>query len=165
MTESRDGTRVDLERALAEELAALSTASHHIEHRFSGRESLHHTDFRALGAIYVAENEGRPLTASALAAEIDLTSGAVTYLVERLVASGHVRRDTDPTDRRKVILRYDDHGRSVAMGFFRPLAEHTHEALRAHSDEELAIAIRVISSTISAMRVYDDELRRPDQPL
>lgn len=155
--------RFELERALAEEFAALSTASRHIEHRFSGREKLHHTDFRALGAIYVAENEGRPLTASALASEIDLSSGAVTHAVERLVGSGHVYRDTDPSDRRKVILRYADHGRAVALGFFLPLARHTHVSMAEHDDDEIRAAIRVLSSAIEAMRAYDEELSRPEQ--
>lgn len=153
--------RLELELRLAEQFAALSTASRHIEHRFSARERLHQTDFRALGAIYVAENEGRPLTASALAAEIDLSSGAATHVVERLVASGHVLRDTDPADRRKVILRYADHGRAVALGFFLPLARHTHTSMAGHSDDDIRAAIGVISSAVAAMRAYGDELSAP----
>ncbi|MDO5697821.1 MAG: MarR family winged helix-turn-helix transcriptional regulator [Dermatophilus congolensis] len=153
--------RLALERDLAEEFAALSTASRHIEHRFSEREKLHPTDFRALGAIYVAENEGRPITAGALAAEIDLSTGATTHVVERLAASGHVYRDVDPRDRRKVVLRYADHGRAVALGFFLPLAGHTHASLAAHSDDDIRTAIRVISAAVAAMRVYDDELSAP----
>lgn len=157
------GGRLDLELALAEEFAALSTASRRIEHRFSSREKLHPTDFRALGAIYVAENEGRPLTAGALAAEMDLSSGAVSHVVERLVASGHARRDTDPADRRKVILRYADFGREVALGFFRPLARHTHASMSEHSDDDIRTAIRVIVSAVEAMRAYSDELNGSEQ--
>ena len=164
MTEIREPRRPGfdgrsaLELELAKEFAALSTASRHIEHRFSTREHLHQTDFRALGAIYVAENEGRPLTASALASEMDLSSGAASHVIERLVASGHVRRDTDPADRRKVILRYAEYGREVALGFFLPLARHTHVSMSGHSDDDIRTAIRVIASAIEAMRIYGDEL-------
>ncbi|WP_168582737.1 MarR family winged helix-turn-helix transcriptional regulator [Gephyromycinifex aptenodytis] len=151
-------SRLEREQSLGQVLAALSHASTHIEHRFSAHEKLHSTDFRALTAIYVAENEGAPLSASALAAELDLSTGAVTYLVERLVTSGHVQRDKDPKDRRKVILRYAEHGYAVAAGFFGPLAAHTHAALAAHSDAEIEAAIRVITSATAAIRAYDREL-------
>lgn len=158
MTEDRDpaaqASRLHREQALGQVLAALSSASKHIEHRFSAREKLHPTDFRALTAIYVAENEGLPLSASALAGELDLSTGAVTYLVERLVESGHVHRDKDLKDRRKVILRYAEHGHAVAAGFFGPLAGHTHAALAQHTDEELDAAVRVITSATAALRAY-----------
>lgn len=156
------GSRLDLEQNLGQVLAALSSASKHIEHRFSARENLHPTDFRALTAIYVAENEGSPLSASALAGELDLSTGAITYLVERLVGSGHVHRDKDPKDRRKVILRYAEHGHAVAAGFFGPLAGHTHAAISRHTDEELDAAIRVIASATTALRAYHAALEASD---
>ncbi|MDO5711249.1 MAG: MarR family transcriptional regulator, partial [Micrococcales bacterium] len=140
----REPSRERLERDFADQLAAVTNVSHQLEHRFGATAQLHQKDFRALTAIYVAENAGQPLTPSDLARDLSLSSGAVTYLVERLVASGHVRRDAHPYDRRKVILRYDDHGREVAAGFFGPLAGHTHSQLAAHSDEEIAAAIAVL---------------------
>lgn len=151
--------RERLEREFAAELAAVTSVSHQLEHRFGSAESLHASDFRALTAIYVAENADRPLTPSDLAQDLMLSSGAITYLVERLVTSGHVRRDAHPSDRRKVVLRYADHGRTVAAGFFGPLARHTHAELDAHTDDEIAAAIRVLRSATAGMRTYDDELR------
>ncbi len=151
--------RERLERDFAAEIAAVTSASHQLEHRFGSAEQLHPSDFRALTAIYVAENADRPLTPSDLAQDLMLSSGAITYLVERLVSSGHVRRDAHPTDRRKVVLRYADHGRTVASGFFGPLSRHTHAELDAHTDEEIAAATRVLRSAIAGMRTYDDELR------
>jgi hypothetical protein len=49
-----------------------------------------------------------------------VSGAAITYLVERMIASGHFRRESDPSDRRKVILRVADDGMSVARGFFTP---------------------------------------------
>lgn len=151
--------REQLERDFAADLAAVTDASHQLEHRFGTAEQLHPNDFRALTAIYVAENADRPLTPSDLAGALMLSSGAITYLVERLVSSGHVRRDAHPSDRRKVVLRYADHGRAVASGFFGPLSRHTHAHLAGHTDEEIATAIRVLRSATAGMRTYDDELR------
>jgi len=69
-----------------------------------------------------------------------------------------VRRESDPADRRKVILRVADHGLQVARGFFTPLAEHTRQALADVSDEDLAAAHRTFTAVIDAMRAFRDEL-------
>jgi DNA-binding MarR family transcriptional regulator len=46
-----------------------------------------------------------PATAGQLAEVLGLTTGAITGVVDRLVAAGFVVRDSDPTDRRRVIVR------------------------------------------------------------
>ena len=79
------------------------------------------TDFRALLHIMVAETAGRPMTSGDLSQRMGLSGGAITYLVDRLIESGHVRRDSHPEDRRKVILRYADSGLETARSFFDPL--------------------------------------------
>ena len=84
-------------------------------------------DFRALLHVMVAETAGSPLTAGELRQRMGMSGAAITYLVERMIASGHFRRESDPADRRKVILRVADDGMDVARGFFTPLAEHTRQ--------------------------------------
>ena len=71
---------------------------------------MHPTDFKALGMIQRAKDEGVAMTAGELAARLELSSGAVTYLVERLASAGYVERDSDPQDRRKVLLRATEAG-------------------------------------------------------
>jgi len=46
-----------------------------------------------------------PATAGQLAEVLGLTTGAITGVVDRLVAAGFVVRDSDPADRRRVIVR------------------------------------------------------------
>jgi DNA-binding MarR family transcriptional regulator len=87
-----------------------------------------------------------------------VSGAAITYLVERMIASGHVRRESDPADRRKVLLRVADHGLDVARGFFTPLSEHTRRALADISDEDLAAAHRTFIAVIDAMRAFRGEL-------
>ena len=48
-----------------------------------------------------------------VAQHLKLSAGAVTELVESLVAEGMVRRDADPDDRRAVVLRLTAEGRRV----------------------------------------------------
>jgi DNA-binding MarR family transcriptional regulator len=61
---------------------------------------LHATEWYALSVIDLA---GR-LTSGELADRTGLTTGATTRLIDRLERRGHVRRVSDPTDRRKVII-------------------------------------------------------------
>src|SRR4051812_49030315 len=102
--------RAQLERELGELIRALSSASTQIGHRFAERHQLRETDLRALMLIYQADVEGSPLAPTQLAQAMGLTSAGGTYLVERLVTSGHVHREAHPSDRRKVLLRYADAG-------------------------------------------------------
>jgi DNA-binding MarR family transcriptional regulator len=146
--------RARLEGLLAADVRALSAESEQIGRTFAGQHDLSAGDFRALVHVLVADDFGAPLTAGDLRKRMGLSGGAITYLVERMIASGHLRRESDPDDRRKVILRYDEHGMAVARDFFTPLAEHTHAALVDLPEEDLAAAHRVFTALIGAMRAF-----------
>ncbi len=87
-----------------------------------------------------------------------MSGAAITYLVERMIASGHLIRESDPSDRRKVILRVADHGMDVARGFFTPLAEQTRLALAGLSDADLRAAHRTFTALIDAMDAFRAQL-------
>jgi DNA-binding MarR family transcriptional regulator len=90
-----------------------------------------------------------------------MSGAAITYLVERMIASGHFRRESDPADRRKVILRIADDGVAVARGFFTPLAKHNRRAMAGLPDEDLAAAHRTFAAIIDAMRAFRSQLDGP----
>jgi DNA-binding MarR family transcriptional regulator len=75
-----------------------------------------------------------------------------------MMASGHITRQSDPADRRKVLLRYSDSGSATARAFFAPLGAHTHDAMTDLSDADLAAASRVFGALIEAMRAYQHDL-------
>ena len=108
----------------------------------------------------VSERDGDPLTQSQLGRRIGVSGAAITYLVDRMVQSGHLSRAPHPSDRRKVLLRYADHGSAVARSFFTPLAEHTQVALDEFSAAELGTAHRVLTALIGSMRAFNVELTR-----
>jgi MarR family transcriptional regulator, organic hydroperoxide resistance regulator len=72
-----------------------------------------------------------------------LSGGAISYLVDRMIESGHLCRVSVPADRRKVILGYSQHGKSVARAFFTPLRGHMHTALAGMPDRDLRTASRI----------------------
>lgn len=55
----------------------------------------------------------KSVRAGLVAQQLKLSAGAVTELVESLVRDGLVRRDTDPDDRRAVVLALTAEGRRV----------------------------------------------------
>jgi DNA-binding MarR family transcriptional regulator len=55
----------------------------------------------------------KPVRAGLVAQQLKLSAGAVTELVEALVGEGLVRRETDPDDRRAVVLALTAEGRRV----------------------------------------------------
>ena len=96
---------------------------------FAEQNNLSANEFRALLFVMLAEGAGVDMTAGDLRRQMGLSGAAITYLVERMAETRHLRRETDPSDRRKVILRYDEHGMEIAMQFFGELAEHNRRAM------------------------------------
>lgn len=160
-----DGTlppRDALVTALLRQVQAVALASEDIGVTFAGRHHLHITDFRALTAIYRADRDGQPLTARQLADSLHLSPGAVTYLVDRLTATGHVRRDTDPTDRRRVLLRFSEHGREVAAEFFGPLGRAHADVMNAYSDADLALCLRFLEDVNTSLGAFQRGIQQTE---
>jgi DNA-binding MarR family transcriptional regulator len=150
--------RAELEALIGADVRALAAESEQIGRVFAGRHDLTPNDFRALVHIMVADSAGTPLTSGDLRKRMGVSGAAITYLVERMIASGHLRRESDPADRRKVILRYDEHGMAVARAFFTPLGDHTSEALAVLPDADLAAAHRVFVALTAAMQTFETGL-------
>lgn len=147
-------------RALVEQVQAIGWTSERIGHVFADAQGLHPTDFRALSAIYRAELAGSPLSAKALAQELDVQPSTVTYAVDRLVASGHARRERDPGDARRTLLRYGQEGPDVARRFFGPLGLAHAQAMAGFTDNELDAARRVLEAVVTVLESFEEELRR-----
>lgn len=150
--------RAALEALIAGDVRALTAESDQIGHNFAGRHDLTANDFRALLHVTVAETAGEPLTAGELRKRMGMSGAAITYLVERMITSGHLLRDSDPADRRKVMLRVADHGMEVARDFFAPLAEHTRDSLAGLPDSDLVVAHRVFGALIDALGAFRTQL-------
>lgn len=150
--------RAALELQIATDVRALSAESDQIGRHFAVRHDLAANDFRALLHVMVAETSGSPLTAGELRARMGMSGAAITYLVERMIIAGHFRRESDPADRRKVILRVAERGMAVARGFFTPLAEHNRRALAPLPDADLHAAHRTVTAIIDGMRAFRAQL-------
>jgi DNA-binding MarR family transcriptional regulator len=102
------------------------------------------TDFKCVAVL----SESGAMTAGKLAERVGLSTAATTLVVDRLERAGLVRRERDPDDRRKVILRPVpnpalERDISAAMD---GLARSMGEVLSAHCAVHTAAAWRRVPS-------------------
>ncbi|MEV0158122.1 MarR family transcriptional regulator [Micromonospora sp. NPDC050686] len=166
MYRRRETHRGRLIADITNDLRRYSVDAQHIGHAFAGLHGLGPTDLHALIAVMDAELLGDPITPGRLGELLNLSSGAVTALVDRLERAGHIRRDRDTADRRKILLHYADRGAALAMEFFGPLGRRTDEVMSGFDDAELAVVRRFMTAMVTSMRQHRDEVRalRPEPP-
>ena len=150
--------RAELEKLMSVDMRAITAQSDRIGRHFARQNDVSGTDFHALLHIMVAETAGEPLTAAQLRRRMDVSPAAITYLVDRMIDAGHVRREPDPQDRRKTLLRYEKPGMALARSFFTTLGADLRAALAALSDRDLAAAHRVFTSMMEAMAHFESRL-------
>jgi DNA-binding MarR family transcriptional regulator len=157
-TDSSPSSRADLEKLMSADMRAVTAQSDRIGRYFARRHEVSGNDFHALLHVMVAETAGTPLTMAQLRQRMDVSPAAITYLVDRMIDAGHVRRESDPTDRRKALLRYENSGMELARGFFTPLGSHLRAALADLPDKDLVAAHRVMTAMVSAMSAFEVEI-------
>lgn len=118
------------------------------------RQQMRSTEVHALVVIAAAEAGGVPATPGDLAQTLRLTTGAITGIVDRLVRSGHVRRDPDRADRRRIRLGCREAGRAVAAELLDTLGHRASGVVGALSVDELAVVDRVLGELATALTAY-----------
>ena len=78
-------------------------------------------------------------TAGRLSELMGLSSGAVTRVIDRLEQAGYVRRVTDPTDRRRVVVELVPEKMAEMEATMAPFGEKSATEIGRYSDAELAV--------------------------
>ncbi|MGH7562974.1 MAG: MarR family winged helix-turn-helix transcriptional regulator [Gemmatimonadota bacterium] len=94
-----------------------------------------------------------PLAAGQLADRTGLTTGAITGVIDRLERAGYVRREPDPSDRRRVIVVpiLDTIQRDIAP-LFEPLDRQWEELCSVYTDDELELIVDAIRRSARLLR-------------
>jgi DNA-binding MarR family transcriptional regulator len=87
----------------------------------------------------------KDVTPGRLAELTGLTTGAVTGVVDRLEKAGFVRREHDPADRRRVLIRVLPDRMGELYAIFQPLAKSSRTLLETYDDRELAVILDFIT--------------------
>jgi DNA-binding MarR family transcriptional regulator len=120
------------------------------------RLSLHPTDYKALGIL----DRIGPMSAGELARHTGLATASVTNLIERLSARGFLLRDTDPRDRRRVLLRATI-GDSPDADFLASWQSSSERMWDRYTDAELAVILDFLTDTTSRIRTRTASIDAP----
>lgn len=118
---------------MVDALRASQTASDMMDEAFCDFLGINRTDGRCLDVI---DRLGE-VTAGQLATEVGLTTGAVTAMVDRLEAAGLLQRNSDPTDRRKVLIEMTAEAKQISMEIYGQMAHATAPFVSQLSDRDL----------------------------
>lgn len=111
---------------------------------------LNRTDLRALQVLRTSGG----MTAGDLARALQVTSGATTRVIDSLVAAGHARREPDPSDRRRVLIKLSPEAERIIDRSFEQLRNQARLLLESYRDEELGTVARFLADVRSLIRAH-----------
>lgn len=123
----------------------------------AGSIRLNRTDLRAVQTLRGTQG----MTAGELSRALQITSGATTRVIDSLTQGGHALRESDPRDRRRVLVRLTPEAASTFDRSFERLREQTRRLLDAYEDGELATVARFLGDVRSLMRAHARRLAPP----
>ncbi|GAA2750258.1 MULTISPECIES: MarR family transcriptional regulator [Kitasatospora] len=123
------------------------------------RLGLNVTDLTCMGFVVEAALAGESLAAGDLAERANLTTGAVTGVLNRLEKAGYVRRRADPGDRRRVRVVMEDTAHARIMAVYGPFYERLALLFADYTPDEIAVLADWFTRARAAMQTSLDELR------
>jgi DNA-binding MarR family transcriptional regulator len=131
LVEAWQRERPDLELAPMEVLSRVSRLNHHLDRARRASFADHGIESWEFDVLAALRRAGAPyeLSPGRLIRETLVTSGTMTNRVDRLVARGLVERLPDPHDRRGVLVRLTDRGRTTVDGALASLLDRERELL------------------------------------
>lgn len=137
MSTARNGKRAELLAAVLREVRRMTAQSVLIGDAVSARFGLSSTDLECLDLALLSGGA----TAGEIARATGLTTGAITGVIDRLEAAGYVRREKDPTDRRKVVVRALPAMTRRIAPVYESLQREMTRLWTRYSDAELAVIL------------------------
>ncbi|WBB69078.1 MarR family transcriptional regulator [Micromonospora sp. WMMD812] len=132
----------------------LSTAVVLFHEAIARRLGLNAAEHKALGLIA----RSGPIPTGALAPELGVGITAVTGIVDRLERAGYVRREPDPTDRRRVLLVANQAAVPDLGGIFADLGREMYAFMSRYDEREMAAIVDYIENTIRVLKAQTTRL-------
>jgi DNA-binding MarR family transcriptional regulator len=156
---SQHPDRAALLAAVLREVRRMTAQSVLISQAVSERFGLSSSDLECLDLALLSGGA----TAGEFAKVTGLTTGAITGVIDRLERAGYVRRERDPADRRKVIVR----ARAVMTRRIAPVYDSLQREMTAiwstYSDEQLALIADFLtrSCDLAVLEIAKLQNKRP----
>jgi DNA-binding MarR family transcriptional regulator len=100
-----------------------------------------------------------PITAGRLAEEMGLTTGSVTGVIDRMERAGYVRRERDPNDGRRVIVRPVSEKLELAAGSLGSQDRVLEELMSDYDERDLALFLDLMRKTTAMTREETARIR------
>ncbi|WP_433251617.1 MarR family winged helix-turn-helix transcriptional regulator [Streptosporangium sp. CA-135522] len=143
----------ELISALGEEIQANQAAVDAFDEAAAVCLGVNRTDLRCLEILMRRE----AVTPSVLGAELGLTTGSVTAMLDRLERLGHLTRSPDPGDRRKVVVRATPEAVGKAMELYGPIVEAGRGITAGYSEAELRVMVDFLRRS---RELYEEQIAR-----
>jgi DNA-binding MarR family transcriptional regulator len=105
------------------------------------------------------------MTAGELARETGLTTASITGVTDRLEEAGFVRRERDPADRRRVVIRLVlEKGLAEVAPVFLPMVRDWQQMADRYTDDELRLIVDFYGRMEQVLRTHLLRLRGPAEP-
>ncbi|MGH9185415.1 MAG: MarR family winged helix-turn-helix transcriptional regulator, partial [Acidimicrobiales bacterium] len=152
---ARSRNRQQLSDDMLQAGRALGNASAMLNHAVAEHLGVHPTDWECLSLLF----EFGPVTAGRLAELTGLTTGAITGLIDRLEASGYVRRQRVPEDRRRVIVELVPSRMSDVMPVFAPMLTDMVALHARYTPEQMAMVVEALEDAGDVLRHHAHRIR------
>jgi DNA-binding MarR family transcriptional regulator len=100
------------------------------------------------------------MTAGRLSELTGLSSGATTRLIDRLEASGYVRRMRDPSDRRRVIIEPIAEKGPEVFALFAPMGQRIRALWETFDPEQIQLLVEYLRKSNAIMAEENARIRR-----
>src|ERR1700746_1886393 len=135
-------------------LRALSTEIDRLDQAAADRYGLNRTDMRALDIL----GRAGPLAPTELARLLGFTTGGVTSVLDRLEKAGYIRREPDPSDRRRQVVHATEATPARDQEVFGALIHRTSKLLATYTDDQLQVIHDFLDRTRQLTADYTDTL-------
>ncbi len=124
----------------------LTRSSLMLQYAIAEKMNLNPTDAECIDFLM----EMGPSTAGDLAKVTRLTTGAITSVIDRLQKAGFVKRESDPNDRRKVIISFIPKKHEKAKQYYAAMAKDVYELFSIYSESKIKL-LRQHSDALTAI--------------
>lgn len=115
------------------------------------------TDILALRYLLRAQASGKTVVPKDLSQFLGITSASTTSLIDRLVSSGHVRREAHPSDRRSVVVVPTVESDTEVRETLGAMHRRMMTVAESLSAEEARIVVAFLQRMAEAIAVLDEE--------
>lgn len=146
-TEAPARVRAEQITQLVTEMQRSSDISTFFIHAVAAKAGINPTDLKVLSIL----SRRGPLSAGRIAELTGLTTGAITFMLDRLEKADYARRVRHPTDRRIVLIELIPEPLQRATGnYFANMSQATADVVKNYTDEQLELVVDFLGKVNTA---------------